>query len=143
MKAAAKLPVACTIYPVTIGANRPNTLPPRTMNANARPLSACERSRSLQSAALVAVAVPPKLIGRMVKMTSAVSESTNGMAKPADDNRRHATTTMRRRPLRIVPGVRIRSPIQLVRTIRPAPTKNGTEVKRPEFTIDRPRAVCR
>src|ERR1700678_762602 len=76
-----------------IGASRPNTLPPSTMNANARPLSACDRSRSLHNAAFVALAGPPKLTGRIVRMTTSASESTNGMAKlTADSSRPEATT---------------------------------------------------
>ncbi len=113
------------------------------MNANARPLSACERNKSLHSAALVAVAVPPKLIGKIVRTTTSGNASTTGIAMPSEQSSRQATTTTRRAPLRIVCGVRMRSPIQLVRIITAAPTKNGTDVNNPDCTIESPRAVCR
>ena len=76
MNALLKLPLASTRYPVTIGASRPNTLPPRTRNAKARPASAGERSRSLVSVALAAGPALAKETVIDIKMMIAVSDST-------------------------------------------------------------------
>ncbi len=91
------------------------------MKAKARPLSAGERSRSLASAALVAVAVLEKLIGRMVSSTTSASDCTNGISMPIAVSSRQATTTSRRLPLRRVTGFSAASPTQLVSTISSVP----------------------